>query len=197
MSISVYKPDVASTDQRPSKVPGPLIIGKDTGLEKPLVSMSLSNQRDTYGPQTPHTPSFPQFPISTPGSRHFTNRNTGTGQNTPSSLSSYTHGFPGGISDQSSCWSPTYNPYANYAVPSPLWSPYGPGAVGQERGALTLPHYRQGHYGQRQNGQSKMGGRQRLDYASGHHNVVDIYRIGQGIDVRTTVSHRFLMARWR
>ena len=119
-------------------------------------------------------------------------------------LGSYTHGFPSGVSDRSSCWSPTYNPYANYAVPSPLWLPYGPGAVGQERGVLTLPHYRQGHYGQRQNVQNKIGGRQdkiggrqRLDYASGHHNVVNINRIGQGIDVRTTVIRPFTNARLR
>ena len=32
------------------------------------------------------------------------------------------------------------------------------------------------------------GPRQNCEYAAGHHNIVDIERIRQGLDVRTTVS---------
>ena len=32
------------------------------------------------------------------------------------------------------------------------------------------------------------GARHHNDYSSGHHNVVDVERIRQGLDVRTTVS---------
>ena len=82
-------------------------------------------------------------------------------------------------------------PYPNLGMQSPLWASSSPGAIGQERGALTLPPRGQGSQGQRDCGQNKSGGRQYHDNPSGHHNVVDVGRIRDGIDVRTTVSDSF------
>ena len=173
------------------KVLGPLIIGQECGLDSALGSMNLNTHRDTYGPQTPRTPSFSPFHISTPTSRPPPQRNNANGQPTPSALNSYTAGFPSGASYHNSTWSPTYMPYPNLGMQSPLWASSSPGAIGQERGALTIPPRCQGSQGQRDGGQIKSGGRQYHDNPSGHHNVVDVGRIRDGIDVRTTVSDSF------
>ena len=170
------------------KVLGPLIIGQESGLDRALGSMNLNNHRDTYAPQTPRTPSFSPFHISTPTSRPLPQRNNANGQPTLSALDSYTVGFPSGVPYHNSTWSPTYMPYPNLGMQSPLWASSSPGAIGQERGALTLPPRGQGSQGQRDRGQTTSGGRQYHDNPSGHHNVVDVGRIRDGIDVRTTVS---------
>lgn len=64
-----------------------------------------------------------------------------------------------------------------------------PGAIGQERGQLR---HSRSHYGQQISGGhiTSRAGRSEQDYASGHHNVVDIERIRRGLDVRTTVSSK-------
>ncbi|MCJ1396506.1 hypothetical protein MMC18_009397 [Xylographa bjoerkii] len=62
--------------------------------------------------------------------------------------------------------------------------------VGQQR---MMPPSLQGCLGpiaQRQYGPHKNGPRHNHEYASGHHNVVDIERIRQGLDVRTTIMLR-------
>ena len=82
-------------------------------------------------------------------------------------------------------------PYQNIGMQSPAWTSSSPGAIGQERGALTLSSHCQGAQGQRHSGQPKLSGRQYHDNPSGHHNVVDVGRIRDGIDVRTTVSDSF------
>ena len=94
----------------------------------------------------------------------------------------------GGISNHSPFWSPNYGRFLNSGIQSPIWAAFNPGAIGQERGTPGLLHQRQGyHHPQQTRTQCKIGARQSHDYASGHHNVVDIDRIRQGIDVRTTV----------
>ena len=173
------------------KVLGPLIIGQECGLDSALGSMNLNTHRDTYGPQTPRTPSLSSFHISTPTSQPPPQRNNANGQPTPSAFDSYTAGFPSGASYHNSTWSPTYMPYPNLGMQSSLWASSSPGAIGQERGALTIPPRCQGSQGQRDGGQIKSGGRQYHDNPSGHHNVVDVGRIRDGIDVRTTVSDSF------
>jgi hypothetical protein len=59
-----------------------------------------------------------------------------------------------------------------------------PGVVGQER-VDHSPRYAPLVYYQR--GSPMKMNRSTHDYASGHHNVVDVERIRQGLDVRTTV----------
>ena len=92
-----------------------------------------------------------------------------------------------GNSNQSPFWGQNYSTFLNSGLQSPIWTALNPGAIGQERGTPTLLHQRQGYYPQHGRAQSKIGGRQSHEYTSGHHNIVDIDRIRQGIDVRTTV----------
>lgn len=173
--------------QRLSNSPGPLIIGQETGLETDLASMSPFARLDTYGPETSNSSLCSQYPHSTPASRPLAYRKDINEQHTPFAHHSYGQGYVGGSSDQSPFWSPTYSNFFNSGAQSPIWSPFNPGAVGQERGTPTFPHHRQGYHPQQNRGQSKIGGRQPHDYASGHHNIVEIDRIRRGIDVRTTV----------
>ena len=187
LSIAPYQPDLEGSTQRLSKSPGPLIVGQETSLESNLANMSPFDHLDTYGPETTSSSSRSQHPYSAPASRPLTYRKEFNEQHTPSSHHNYSQGYVGGASDQSPFWSPNYSTFMNSGLQSPIWSPFNPGAIGQERGAPTLLQQRQGYYPQQNRGQSKIGGRQSHDYASGHHNIVDIERIRQGIDVRTTV----------
>lgn len=187
LSIAPYQPDLGGPTQRLSKSPGPLIIGQETGLESDLASMSPFDRLDTYGPETPSSSSHSQRPCSTPAGRLLAYRKDFNEQDTPSSHHNYNQGYMAGSFDQNPLWSPNYSTFLNSGVQSPIWAAFSPGAIGQERVTPTLLHQRQAYYPQQNRTQSKIGGRQSHDYASGHHNIVDIDRIRQGIDVRTTV----------
>lgn len=187
LSIASYQPDLEGPTQRLSKSPGPLIIGQETSLESNLASMSPFDRLDTYGPETSSSSSYSQHPYSTPASRSLAYRKDFSEPHTPSSHHSYNQAYVGGSSDQSPFWSPNYSAFLNSGLQSPIWSAFNPGTIGQEYGTPTLLHQRQGYYPQQNRGQSKIGARQPHDYASGHHNIVDIDRISRGNDVRTTV----------
>ena len=73
-------------------------------------------------------------------------------------------------------------------VPLGAWDVFGPGAIGQERGQTHQPQFRIGAYSPQRRGAPRFGGRHTHDFASGHHNVVDVERIRRGLDVRTTVG---------
>ena len=189
LSITLYEPDLPVLKQRPPKSPGPLIIGQETSLESDLASMSLFDRLDTYGPETSSSSSYSQHPYSTPASRSITYSKDFTLQQTPSSHRSFNQGFLGVSSDQSRFRNPNCSNFLNPGLQSPIWSAFNPGAIGQERGTPTHLHQRQGLGPQQNRGQPRIGGRQTHDYASGHHNIVDIDRIRRGIDVRTTVRN--------
>ncbi len=159
------------------------MIDQDFGFDKSFGSMCLNNQHEN-GPQTPRTPSYSPFPFQTPSSAQFPFRKYPSGLYTPSSLSSLSHG----TFNQSPGWSPSYNPFSEFPQQSPLWSPFSPGAIGQERGTPLLTRTHHEPYAQQKRGQGQML-RRYNDNPSGHHNVVDIDRIRQGTDVRTTASH--------
>lgn len=172
-------PDLELDTRCPLHSSGPSMIVQDFGLEKALGSMSLNTHR-VNGPQTPRTPIHSPFPFTTPSNSQFPFRKYPNGLYTPSSLSSY----------QTPGWSPTYSPCSEFPQQSPIWSAFSPGTIGQERGAPLLSQT-QGHYVQQQRGQGSMAVRRYPDNSSGHHNVVDIERIRQGTDVRTTVCHSY------
>ena len=78
----------------------------------------------------------------------------------------------------------------NYESSVNSWETLGPGVVGQERAVTPTQQahsYPSIYLPQRP---AKSGLRQQHDYATGHHNIVDIERISQGLDVRTTVRIR-------
>ncbi len=182
-----YQPDLGGPTQHLSKSPGPLIIGQETSLESDFASMSPYDRLDTYGPETSNPSSHLQHPYSTSASRTLAYRKDFNEQNAPSSHDSYKQGYMGRSSNHSPFWSPSYSTFLNPGLQSPIWTAFNPGAIGQERGTPTLLHQRQGYHPQQNRAQGKIGGRQSHEYASGHHNIVDVDRIRQGIDVRTTV----------
>lgn len=187
LSIALYRPDLESPTQRLPKSPGPLIIGQETGLERDLASMSTFDPFDTYGLETSSSLPYSQHPSTSAATRPLAYHKDFNEQQTPSSRGNCIQRFTGGSFDQSSLWGSNYSTYVDAGLQSPIWPVFNPGAIGQERGASTLLHQRQGYYPQQNRGQTKIGGRPAHDYASGHHNIVDIDRIRQGIDVRTTV----------
>ena len=189
LTIAPYQPDLGGPTQRFSKSPGPLIIGQETSLETNLASMSPFDRHDTHGLETSSSSSRSQQPCLTPAIRPLAYRKEFNEQHTPSSQHNYSQGYMDGASNQSPYWSPNYSTFLNSGLQSPIWTAFNPGAIGQERGTPAFVHQRQGYYPQPSRGQSKLGGRQSHEYASGHHNIVDIDRIRQGIDVRTTVRN--------
>ena len=186
LTVTPYQPDLGGPKQRLSKSPGPLIIGQETGLESDLASMSPFDRHDAYGPETPSSSLRSQHPCSTSAVRPLVYRKD-FNKHTPLSQHSYSQGYMDGTPNQSPFWSPSHNTFLNSGLQSPIWASFNPGTIGQERGTPTLVHQRQGYNAQPGRAQSKIGGRQSHEYASGHHNIVDIDRIRQGIDVRTTV----------
>ncbi|KAL8828891.1 MAG: hypothetical protein Q9170_006408 [Blastenia crenularia] len=85
--------------------------------------------------------------------------------------------------------SPNLRSYPASGIRTPSWgafntTPYGPGAIGQERNLPTSP-FNSGHHPPRPS--LGHGGRHAREFSGGHHNIVDVDRIRQGADVRTTV----------
>lgn len=180
MSVARYEPDLEGPS---SKRHGPLIIRqKDAGpaatfknMDYPEVSALSSVYSITYS-------GLPQSGRA-PNSLTYRRQDLG-GQHAPSPLNTFYQDSPSRGTLQSPIWSPMGNGSIDFSLQSPLYSPYSPGAIGQERGTPLSSNPRPGYYNP-QRANAKASGR---DYASGHHNVVDVDRIRQGIDVRTTVQ---------
>ena len=72
----------------------------------------------------------------------------------------------------------------NFGMPLLHWPQYRPDLPHQGRAVMPYVRARVTH---QPRSLQKQITRQTNDYASGHHNVVDVERIRQGLDVRTTV----------
>lgn len=142
--------------------------------------MTLNHHGISYA-SAPQTPSFSSYNFSSPSTGQFPFRKYPHEVCTPSLL----RNFSGSI-DQHQGWNSSQNPYSELAAHSPIWAPYSPGTIGQERGTPTPQRTRPEYYGQHR-GSSHMTVRRPYDNPSTHHNVVDIAKIRQGGDVRTTV----------
>ena len=210
LTITRYEPGADVASQQLPRDHGPLIIGQENlSLDSSFGSMSLSDRHDSYDSEKLKAIFVSPYDLPNPTSRSLSYRRDIAGQQLPSALdNSRFSGFTARNAASSSHWSPMYSPYVDYTLQSPPWvgyspgvyssgsySPslfmsggYNPGAVGQERGTPQIPQHRSPYHHQQQKGIAKLGGRQSLDYTSGHHNVVDVDRIRQGTDVRTTVS---------
>ena len=169
---------------------GPLIIGHDeTGLENAMGNMNLGIAQATYG----HDYLAPPLvsPLFTPpaANRSFGYHRELNSQQVPSPLVLQKPNYNGPESAETSPWSPFFSSYGEYSLQSPLWTPYTPGAIGQERGTPVMSPF-SGVYPYQQRTPGIVIGRSPHDYSSGHHNVVDVERIRQGLDVRTTVCYQ-------
>lgn len=188
MSIMRYKPQTYHSPSRNVKGQSPLIVGQtDAGFDKAFENMSLSNCQENYPNENFGLSMAPQFicPSSADQSLGYHGQYL-TGQSL-SPPEDYISAVTPRSSGPSSPWSSAHSRYSEYGLPSPCWARYTPGAIGQERGVQAFPQARAGHFLQQQRSLGKLSGRQNHDYVSGHHNVVDVDRIRQGTDVRTTV----------
>lgn len=149
--------------------------------------MTLGLPRTSYGRDALASPLVSPFFKLGSANRSFSNHRELSSQQVPAPLNLQNANFSGPESTETSPWSPFFSPYGAYALHSPLWTPYTPGAIGQERGTPMMSPYT-GMFPYQQRTPTKFIGRSPYDYSSSHHNVVDIERIRQGVDVRTTVS---------
>ena len=186
MTIRNYGSGENAIAPQPSKNQGPLIIGQEeTGLETALGGMKLAPP-GMYGREFMASPLVSPYFLPEAPNRSFAYHRELNGTQMPSPLDLQKSSYSGPESAETSPWSPFFSPYVDYGLQSPLWSPYTPGAIGQERGASMLSPY-SGVHPYQQRGPGKYLARSPHDYSSGHHNIVDIERIRQGLDVRTTV----------
>ena len=156
---------------------------QDLGLEEAFGSLTM-NGYSNNGIQTPRTPSFPplHFPGPSTPQPHILGNTYGTDGS--ASLDSFT----GGNIHPYHSWSPPFSSYPQLTLQPPRWSALSPGTIGQERGSPLHQRSHLDYCSPHQRGPSSMVVRRCFDNSSGHHNVVDIARISQGTDVRTTVS---------
>ncbi|MCJ1287610.1 hypothetical protein MMC26_006962, partial [Xylographa opegraphella] len=100
-----------------------------------------------------------------------------------------TPGYSARDRQENSQQSNTYG-YSHHGMPNLPWQACATAPGGQK---CMMPPNLQGYLGpmiQRHYGPHKSGPRHNHEYSSGHHNVVDIERIRQGLDVRTTIMLR-------
>ncbi|KAL8795982.1 MAG: hypothetical protein Q9195_001558 [Heterodermia aff. obscurata] len=188
-----------------SDIQRPFIVDSDdTSLGHGLDALTLSGPSTPYGQgnlnlpgmqggygqemmsTTPFTP-YPVAPMS--AGRSFAFHRDLSGQQMPAPLNLQKTNYHGPDPGDVSPFSPSFSPYHDYGVPSAVWASYPPGAIGQERAAPMLPPYRSSYYPYQQRLHHKYMARH-AEFAPGIHNVVDIERIRQGLDVRTTIMLR-------
>ena len=185
-----YKPQNHQLSSRGPRGHSPLIIGQQsTGLDKAFENMSLSNCYDNHSNDFVNIPMAPPFVYPSSADQSLGYHGQYITEQSLSPPEDYLSAFTPRSSGPSSSWSPVNSPYSEYGLHSPIWTPYAPGTIGQERGVQALSQAHPGHFLQQQRSLGKLSGRQNHDHASGHHNVVDIERIRQGTDVRTTVRY--------
>ena len=177
--VEAFKIKARGFGPTPTKPSGPVIIGQDTpSLAQSFERMNLKHQ--DYSPTSRMAEHGPYRSVV--AGLSYTDRKESLGIHTPSPLIGLGHGQ----SVMPSLYSPSsWTSSANaYGVPSPMWSPYSPGAIGQERNPST-PSQQDFYAQQRQ--MIRANERQPADFANAGHNIVDIDRIRAGLDVRTTV----------
>lgn len=205
MSVQVYHSGNVAFSPQSSDLHRPFIIGTDDiNLGSALDALTLGGPSNAYGQgnltlpdvqggygqemmsTTPFVP-YPMPQLS--AGRSFAFHRDLNGHKMPTPLNLQKTNYHGPDSGEISPFSPFFSPYPEYGLSSPIWSPYTPGAIGQERGTPMLPPYRSAYYPYQQRLPHKYMGRH-SDYPSGSHNVVDVERIRQGLDVRTTIMLR-------
>ena len=112
------------------------------------------------------------------------------------------HRLPdGSAASRYACLSDLDTPYSyqlhnvpHFGIPAPSWKQLSPGIMTSDHAPVSrVPSCGNLIAGTYRNS-PRITGRRDNDYLSGHHNVVDVERIRQGLDVRTTVSYAPLTA---
>lgn len=164
---------------------GPLIIGEEAcNLDSYLHQMSLEGSSTTWLTPEQRSPISSRYPMRSPNFSEtlapsfYSNERQGTAP----------HYIMQGA-ENGSLLSPHIRQYPAFNLPTPPWgvfhsTHYGPGAIGQERHSPFTPP-NPVHRLPRNFLMSR--GRHVREQSGGYHNVVDVNRIRQGADVRTTV----------
>lgn len=183
-----YRPDHDRFSHQVGNNNGPLIIGQqESGIERALGSLDINSHTGIYHDQSLGRPFVPALSYANPIDRSPGYKREYLPESLPSPAEVYTPAFTPRSSAPSPPWSPAYSPYSTYGFQSPAWAAYYPGTIGQERGVPVPPQARASHSLQQHRHSGKSVTRQGHEYGSAHHNVVDVERIRQGTDVRTTV----------
>lgn len=189
LSITRYRPDHDRLASQFGNSHGPLIIGQqESSLERAFGNLNIKTCGGIYSDELIGPSFVSALKYANPSDRSPGYQREFVPEPLPSPPEVYTPSFTPRSSVPSPPWSPAYSPYSNYGFQSPAWPGYYPGTIGQERGAPILPQARVSYPIQQQRHSGKSVMRQSHEYGSAHHNVVDVERIRQGTDVRTTVS---------
>ena len=167
---------------------GPLIIGnEEIGLQNALRNIDIRGARLTSDPALYRPAS--RFP--SPHTRIMHSSlcgDTFTDYRTPPPTAYYSPRFTNSAVQGSCNITPTEYHHQGQNLVSE--QAHGVGRIAQERITSSVPNRRIGSTAYQHRGSSKHGLRLSTEYASGHHNIVDIERIRQGLDVRTTIMLR-------
>lgn len=189
MTVGYYVPDIKLPHQSPSAMDsGPLIIGSESRYrESAFGHLNLSDGHGSLDLDAPGSISpfsylglSPSLSSSPPSSDH-------DDYYMVSPIGPYTQGYSDTEPLRGRYSGSPFDEYPGYGTHMTPWASVAPGMAGQARDLGPPNQARNGPLLQQQQVLSRPGARQHNDYASGHHNVVDIERIRQGLDVRTTV----------
>lgn len=183
-----YTSDVNHVSPKRQDISGPLIIGKqeDTCLEQAFANLGV-NYHSTYENKALSAPLIPHLNRPMPGGRPIGYHEEYSNEQSRSSAEGYLPAFMPCSSGARNPGSSALRPFSDYGLHSSPWPAFYPGAIGQERGVTMFPHVRPACFPPQQGPTGKFARRHNNEFSSGHHNVVDVERIRQGTDVRTTV----------
>ena len=185
MSIVRYAPDIMKSAGIINDHQGPIIVGQDGEESESLLQRPVTKRSSNSSFVTESGPDSYSL-LFAPGSN----------QPSPVGTRYFQPLSPSGSTTSGYTYSPDSGSLHGYqflgvprsALPAASWTPLGCGGLPNDHAiasreslcsAFLTPTYRT---------PSKLTGRRDMDYLSGHHNVVDVERIRQGLDVRTTVK---------
>ena len=191
MTVVYYVPDIKLPHQSPLvRDNGPLIIGNENPRhDSALGHLDFNDSHGSWDLDAPGSispfsclglsPSLTSSPPSPDNDGYYI----------VSPVGPYSPSYSDTQSQRARYSSSPFNEYTGYGTHMTPWASVTPEIVGHNR-ELSPPHRaRNGPLLQHQQVLSRPNARQHNDYASGHHNVVDVERIRQGLDVRTTVRY--------
>lgn len=189
MTVGYYVPDIRLPYPSSSvRASGPLIIGNENRChDSAFGHLSFSDgykslNLDATGSILPNSypglsPSLSSSPPSSDHDEYYM----------VSPIGPYSSSYSDTEPQRARYSSSPFNEYPGHGIHMTPWASIAPGMVGQARDLSSSHRARNGPLLQQQQVLSRPSARQHNDYASGHHNVVDVERIRQGLDVRTTV----------
>ncbi|KAL8746803.1 MAG: hypothetical protein Q9190_001208 [Brigantiaea leucoxantha] len=192
LAVHRYKPGNATVPRKHANVEGHAKAQQEMEqLQARLQDVSLGRRSEAVEADTRSHPA-PSYGIPNAAGHTTGYHEFSSAQPSPSSFDGSLGGFATPTSDYSSAWSPHYPTYPIYELQAPLWprcdlSGHGTRAVGQVLNSNRLMRS-QSEQHLLNRGAGRLQARHSNDFMIVHHNTVDVERIRQGTDVRTTIS---------